>query len=150
MSPQASKQQKSNPKPAANATNVEFSLDVVAALYMVAKEGSGLKGLYETLSAVDGTRTASSFEHQFRPIIKRANELAKEKAEGKVFEGVKPPNKRRFSRRLFVAWLTGLTGKRAEDAMADDVEESPRPDKKRKRVTKVAVPKQEFDEDEPI
>ena len=46
------------------------------------------------MSALDGTRTASSFEHQFRTITAKAKELKARAEKGETFQAVTPVNKR--------------------------------------------------------
>jgi len=46
------------------------------------------------MSVLDGTRTASSFEHQFRSITARAKELKQRSDDGETFTPVPPGNKR--------------------------------------------------------
>ena len=60
--------------------------DCVAVLLM--SHPSVAKDMYDMMSAVDGTRTASSFEHQFRSIIARAKELKKRVDNGETFSAV--------------------------------------------------------------
>jgi len=52
------------------------------------------KAQYEMMSALDGTRTASSYQHQFRTILAFAKELKKRVDDGEVFEPVEPAVKR--------------------------------------------------------
>lgn len=48
----------------------------------------------EMMSAMDGTRTANSFEHQFRSIMSKARDLKKRVEDGEKFEPVEPGFKR--------------------------------------------------------
>lgn len=48
----------------------------------------------DMMSALDGNRTASSFQHEFRTITAKAKALKARLAEGEVFVAVKPPKKR--------------------------------------------------------
>lgn len=52
------------------------------------------KAQYNMMSALDGTRTASSFEHQFRSITSRAKELKARVDGGEAFVPVQPVMKR--------------------------------------------------------
>ncbi|KAL5379736.1 hypothetical protein DPSP01_008208 [Paraphaeosphaeria sporulosa] len=52
------------------------------------------KAQYNIMSSLDGTRTASSFEHSFRSIIKKAKELQARVDAGETFEAVAPAKKR--------------------------------------------------------
>lgn len=54
-----------------------ISTEAVAVLCAAVLANGGTIGgtQYKMMSAVDGKRTASSFEHQFRAIIKRAREI---------------------------------------------------------------------------
>jgi hypothetical protein len=76
--------------------------DCVAVLLM--SHPSVAKDTYEMMSAVDGTRTASSFEHQFRSIIARAKELKKRVDDGETFSAV-TAHKRGWRQLCFEKWL---------------------------------------------
>lgn len=65
-----------------------ISVDCVAVLLMALGRTSISKELLNMMSALDGTRTASSFEHQFRPIIARSKELKKRVDDGEKFAPV--------------------------------------------------------------
>ncbi|KAH7379241.1 hypothetical protein DE146DRAFT_308827 [Phaeosphaeria sp. MPI-PUGE-AT-0046c] len=68
--------------------------DCVSVLLMAVGNTSISKAQYNMMSALDGTRTASSFEHQFRSITSKAKELKTRADNGEVFEPVQPGNKR--------------------------------------------------------
>ncbi|GAB7342521.1 hypothetical protein MBLNU457_g0708t1 [Dothideomycetes sp. NU457] len=54
-----------------------FSLEIVAVLCAAIQANGGTIGNkhYELMSAIDGKRTASAFQHQFRDVLKRAREI---------------------------------------------------------------------------
>ena len=68
--------------------------DCISVLLMATGNTTITKAQYEMMSALDGTRTASSFEHQFRTITARAKELKRRADDGEVFEPVAPGPKR--------------------------------------------------------
>ena len=63
-------EQKGNEKP--------FTFDTVAVLCSVILTNGGKIGIgaYDQMSALDGKRTANSFQHEFRAVLKRARELS--------------------------------------------------------------------------
>ncbi|KAL6703732.1 hypothetical protein ACN47E_009113 [Coniothyrium glycines] len=71
-----------------------ISTDVVAVLLMAMDKTTVSKTQFEMMSALDGTRTASGFEHMFRPITAKAKELKKRKEQGEEFIAVAPGHKR--------------------------------------------------------
>lgn len=82
--------------------------DCVSVLLMAIGNTSISKAQYDMMSALDGQRTASSFEHQFRSITQKAKELKARVEKGEKFIAVQPPKKRgKFSPRhvsgVFVA-----------------------------------------------
>lgn len=58
-----------------------FSFETVAVLVAVLKDKGGNLSMkdYEQMAALDGTRSASGFDHLFRKVKSRANELLAEK-----------------------------------------------------------------------
>jgi hypothetical protein len=68
--------------------------DCVSVLLMAIGSTTISKAQYEMMSALDGTRTASSFEHQFRTITAKAKELKARAEQGEAFQPVAPSNKR--------------------------------------------------------
>lgn len=68
--------------------------DCVSVLLMALGSTTITKAQYEMMSALDGTRTASSFEHQFRTITAKAKELKARAEKGETFQAVTPVNKR--------------------------------------------------------
>lgn len=75
-----------------------FSFEVVAVLLTKVREtGIGMSSLYERMAAVDGQRTASSFEHQFRAVMKRAEELRRLNGGEQGLSPKKGPTKRRLA-----------------------------------------------------
>lgn len=83
-------------KPAATAakSGKMFSADVVAAVLLSTGTTSLTKKHYELMSALDGTKTADGFQHDFRAVIAKSKELKKRVEDGEVFESVKPAKKR--------------------------------------------------------
>jgi hypothetical protein len=71
-----------------------ISADCVAVLLMALGNTSITRSQLEMMSALDGTRTADSFQHQFRSIIAKAKELKKRVEDGEYFEPVVPPSRR--------------------------------------------------------
>ncbi|KAF2106673.1 hypothetical protein BDV96DRAFT_471299, partial [Lophiotrema nucula] len=67
--------------------------DCVSVLLMALGSTSITKAQYNMMSALDGQRTASSFEHQFRSITQKAKELKSRLDNGEAFEPVAPPKK---------------------------------------------------------
>lgn len=71
-----------------------FSADTVAAVLMATGTVSlGMKH-YEVMSALDGVKSASAFQHDFRSVLAKAKELKARSDEGEIFEPVKPGTKR--------------------------------------------------------
>lgn len=71
-----------------------IAADVVSVLLMAMDKTTISKQQYEMMSALDGTRTASGFEHQFRSITAKAKELKTRVENGEKFEPVQPAKKR--------------------------------------------------------
>lgn len=86
--------------------------DCVSVLLMAVGSTIISKSQYDMMSALDGTRTASSFEHQFRSITAKAKDLKARVDNGERFEPVCPANKRCMScyirkfKRSFIVQLT--------------------------------------------
>jgi hypothetical protein len=89
-------------KATADSGQKTISADCVAVLLM--SHPSVAKDTYAMMSAVDGTRTASSFEHQFRAIIARAKELKKRVDDGETFSAV-TAHKRGWRQLCFEKWI---------------------------------------------
>jgi hypothetical protein len=68
--------------------------DCMSILLMATGNTTITKAQYELMSAFDGTRTASSFEHQFRSITARAKEIKKRVDDGGLFVPVPSDPKR--------------------------------------------------------
>ncbi|CAG5172075.1 uncharacterized protein ALTATR162_LOCUS7419 [Alternaria atra] len=68
--------------------------DCVSVLLMALGSTTITRAQYDIMSALDGTRTASSFEHQFRTITAKAKELKARAENGETFQPVAPGNKR--------------------------------------------------------
>lgn len=71
-----------------------ISADCVSVLLMALGCTSISKDQLNMMSALDGTRTASSFEHQFRSISAKAKDLKRRVDEGEKFTPVPPGPKR--------------------------------------------------------
>jgi hypothetical protein len=68
--------------------------DCVSVLLMALGNTSITKAQYDMMSALDGSRTTSSFEHQFRSITAKAKELKTRAENGEQFVAVQPAKKR--------------------------------------------------------
>ncbi|KAF2733245.1 hypothetical protein EJ04DRAFT_513338 [Polyplosphaeria fusca] len=68
--------------------------DCVSVLLMAIGNTSISKAQFDMMSALDGTRTASSFEHQFRSITQKAKDLKARVDQGEEFKPVAPSKKR--------------------------------------------------------
>lgn len=75
-----------------------ISADCVSVLLMTLGCTGITKAQLEMMSAVDGTRSTNSFEHQFRPIMAMAKELKKRVQDGEEFIPVQPGSKRGVQR----------------------------------------------------
>lgn len=62
-----------------------FSEDTVAVLLMALGSVSISSDQYKMMSALDGTKTASSFQHSCRSVLKKAKELKARVDNGEVF-----------------------------------------------------------------
>ncbi|KAH6638167.1 hypothetical protein C7974DRAFT_411610 [Boeremia exigua] len=91
------------PKSAANGDNKAgktYSADVVAAVLYASGTTSLTMKHYELMSSLDGVKTASAFQHDFRAVIAKAKELKTRTESGEVFEPVQPTTKRAYSHLL--------------------------------------------------
>lgn len=84
------------PKTAPNdgKTGKTYSADVVAAVLMATGTTSLSMKHYEIISSLDGIKTASAFQHDFRAVLAKAKELKTRIDKGEVFEPVAPTTKR--------------------------------------------------------
>ncbi|UPX11597.1 uncharacterized protein EKO05_0002194 [Ascochyta rabiei] len=87
--------------------------DCVSVLLMALGCTGITKAQLEMMSALDGTRTANSFEHQFRSIMSKARELKKRVEDGEKFTPVQPGTKRGGT-------TTPATSKKRKGDDADD------------------------------
>ncbi|KAG9201602.1 hypothetical protein G6514_005609 [Epicoccum nigrum] len=71
-----------------------YSADAVAALLVATGTTSLSMKNYELMSALDGVKTATAFQHDFRAIIFKAKELKTRIDNGEEFETVQPTAKR--------------------------------------------------------
>jgi len=83
------------PKIATDGGQKMVPADCVSVLLMALGNTSISKQQLDIMSALDGTRTASSFEHQFRSIVAKAKELKARVEKGEVFEPVPPGSQRK-------------------------------------------------------
>jgi hypothetical protein len=67
-----------------------FSENCFAVLLMTLGVTSITKAQYDMMSALDGTRTARAFQHQFRSVTARAKELKARIDAGETFSPVQP------------------------------------------------------------
>ncbi|KAF2682372.1 hypothetical protein K458DRAFT_57785 [Lentithecium fluviatile CBS 122367] len=68
--------------------------DCVSVLLIALGNTSISMAQYDMMSALDGTRTASAFQHQFRSITQKARELKQRVDSGETFAPVAPSKKR--------------------------------------------------------
>ncbi|KAF2831672.1 hypothetical protein CC86DRAFT_402182 [Ophiobolus disseminans] len=97
--------------------------DCVSVLLMALGATSITKAQYEMMSALDGSRTASSFEHQFRSITARAKELKARIDDGETFQPVAPAIKRGGGTSPLAK--AASTPKKRKNATDDDEEGTP-------------------------
>ncbi|KAF2790883.1 hypothetical protein K505DRAFT_213541, partial [Melanomma pulvis-pyrius CBS 109.77] len=71
-----------------------FSADVVAALLMSFNATTITRQQYALMSAMDGVKTASAFQHDFRSVLAKAKELKTRVDGGEEFTAVQPSKKR--------------------------------------------------------
>lgn len=79
----------------------KISADCVAVLLMALGRTSISKEQLNMMSALDGTRTASSFEHQFRSIIAKAKDLKERVENGEKFAPVTAAKRGRSASSMF-------------------------------------------------
>ncbi len=91
-----------------------FSADCVSVLLMALGNTTISRAQLDMMSALDGTRTASSFEHQFRPVIAKAKELKLRADAGEKFAPVQP-NKKRSTYGLYHDAFAMLTACKTDD-----------------------------------
>ncbi|KAH8732872.1 hypothetical protein GQ44DRAFT_765947 [Phaeosphaeriaceae sp. PMI808] len=106
---------------AENEASKMFSADVVAAVLMATGTTSLSMKQYEMMSALDGTRTASSFQHVFRAVIAKSKELKARVDEGEVFEPVQPVVKRGNTNKT----VSPMTPKKRKNVNAGDEDITP-------------------------
>lgn len=70
-----------------------YSADVVAAVLTATGTTSLSVKHYEIMSSLDGVKTASAFQHDFRRIPTKAKELKARIDNGELFESVAPSTK---------------------------------------------------------
>jgi hypothetical protein len=90
----------------AGGTSKMFSADVVAACLVASGTTSLTSAQYEMMSALDGTRTASSFHHAFRSVLAKSKELKSRVDNGEVFVPVPPATKRGLCSRFTDSFAT--------------------------------------------
>ncbi|KAF1911546.1 hypothetical protein BDU57DRAFT_543035 [Ampelomyces quisqualis] len=112
-----------------------YSGDVVAAVLAASGTTSLTMKQYEMMSAMDGTRTASGFQHAFRAVIAKSKELKARVDAGEAFEPVVPATKRGGT-----STKTSPATPRKRMASADDDAEDT-PSRKKATPRKSATPK---------
>lgn len=80
--------------PNASTASKMYSADVVAAVLMATGTMSLSMKHYEIMSCLDGVKTASAFQHDFRSVLAKAKELKARIDKGETFEPVAPSTKR--------------------------------------------------------
>lgn len=82
-------------KAATDATDSQKTVpaDCVSVLLMALDKTIITEAQYEMMSALDGNRTASSFEHQFRSLTAKAKELKSRADSREAFKPVAPAKK---------------------------------------------------------
>jgi hypothetical protein len=86
-----------SPKAATNGdrkTGKTFSTDVVAAVLMATGTTSLTLKNYELMSSLDGVKTATAIQHDFRAVLAKSKELKARVENGEIFEPVLPATKR--------------------------------------------------------
>ena len=82
-----------------------YSADVVAALLVATGTTSLTMRNYELMSSMDGVKTASAFQHDFRAVISKAKDLKTRIDNGEAFEPVQSTAKRgKFASFHFHRW----------------------------------------------
>ncbi|KAF1969151.1 hypothetical protein BU23DRAFT_396215, partial [Bimuria novae-zelandiae CBS 107.79] len=71
-----------------------FSEDTIAVLLMALGSVGIPSAQYEMMSSLDGTKTASSFQHAFRSVLKKAKDFKARVDAGETFKAVAPSKKR--------------------------------------------------------
>lgn len=80
-----------------------FSLDEVAVLLaFIAEKPSIPSKAYAAMSALDGNRTESSYQHTFRAVLARARELRADLDAGRDFSPVEVQQKRKKRKHDFL------------------------------------------------
>ncbi|KAG9188497.1 hypothetical protein G6011_02420 [Alternaria panax] len=82
------------PKTAAEKAGKVFTADVVAAVLCSTGTTSLSNKNYEMMSALDGVKTASGYQHDFRSVLAKAKQLKVRLESGEAFQPVAPVNKR--------------------------------------------------------
>jgi hypothetical protein len=72
-----------------------FSENTVAIILMALGTTSISMAQYDMMSALDGQKTASSFQHQFRSVLQKAKDLKERVDNGETFASVTPTPKKR-------------------------------------------------------
>ncbi|KAH7372315.1 hypothetical protein BKA66DRAFT_497119 [Pyrenochaeta sp. MPI-SDFR-AT-0127] len=113
-----------------------FSADVVAAVLMVTGTTSLSMRHYELMSSLDGTKTASGFQHDFRSVIAKAKELKNRVEGGEKFEPVQPAKKRGDT-------ASPATPRKRKNAAASDEDDTPTKKKATSKISGKKAPSQE-------
>ncbi|KAH9873927.1 hypothetical protein IAQ61_004554 [Plenodomus lingam] len=81
------------PKTTAPSASKDVLEDCIAVLMATGGSTSITGAQYDMMSSINGERTASSFQHQFRHIIAKSKELKQRLENGEEFPPVPPPKK---------------------------------------------------------
>lgn len=99
-------------------TDITFDAETVAVLCCAILDSNKTLGsYYQLMSAIDGTRTASSYEHKFRPVLKRAREIKAEKDKGAKLQPVPPQPKKTTPRSALKKTTVSTGSKRGRPAL---------------------------------
>jgi len=71
-----------------------FSESTVAILLMTMGNSTISMAQYDMMSALDGVKTASSFQHQFRSVLQKVRDLKRRVDDGETFAPIQASKKR--------------------------------------------------------
>ncbi|KAJ4383015.1 hypothetical protein N0V86_002242 [Didymella sp. IMI 355093] len=118
--------------------------DCVSVLLMALGNTTITREQLNIMSALDGTHTANSFEHQFRPIVAKAKELKKRVEDGEAFAAVQPAQKRGGTT---PATLKKRKGDDADDTPTKKPKATPKPRTKKSQAEAPSTPPAAADDD---
>ncbi|KAJ4400547.1 hypothetical protein N0V91_008589 [Didymella pomorum] len=133
---------KTTDSPAAGSKMI--SADVVSVLLMALGNTTITKDQLNMMSAIDGTRTASSYEHQLRSIVAKAKELKKRVDDGETFAAVAAPKR---GGTATPATPKKRKGDGADDAPTKKLKPAPKSRAKKPQVEAAPTPKPADDDD---